>query len=73
MLRRLQTLAVAVFNHFMRIAHEREQRKLQAEAAENAAPSAPSSPAAQRPGSLTEHLEVSAAGMSGTCRLTVKG
>ena len=42
----------------MRIAHEREQRKLQAEAAEAAVPSAPTSAAAQRSGSLTEHLEV---------------
>ena len=50
-----------MFNHFMRIAHEREQRKLQAEAAEAAAPSAPSGAAAQRTGSLTEHLEVGAA------------
>ncbi|KAK9845326.1 hypothetical protein WJX81_003486 [Elliptochloris bilobata] len=53
-----RTLAVAVFNHYMRIAHEGKQRKVQMDAAEAAAASA----AAQRPGSLSERLEGTKAG-----------
>lgn len=51
-------MAVAVYNHYMRIAHEGRRRKREAEAAEVAAASAAAGAAAQRPGSLTERLEV---------------
>ena len=54
-----QTMAVAVYNHYMRIAHEGKRRKRE-EAAEAAAASPAASAAAQRQGSLTERLEVGA-------------
>ncbi len=54
-----QTMAVAVYNHYMRIAHEGKRRKRE-EAAEAAAASPAASAAAQRQGSLSERLEVGA-------------
>jgi len=52
-------MAVAVYNHYMRIAHEGKRRKRE-EAAEAAAASPAASAAAQRQGSLSERLEVGA-------------
>jgi hypothetical protein len=54
-----QTMAVAVYNHYMRIAHEGKRRKRE-EVAEAAAASPAASAAAQRQGSLSERLEVGA-------------
>ena len=50
-------MAVAVYNHYMRIAHEGKRRKRESEAAEVAAANTAVA-AATRRGSLSEHLEV---------------